>query len=147
MEITRPTFMEVNLNDFEYNVKQIQNKVGIGVKLMPVIKASGYGTYINQRLDVLNMFDIVAVACVDEGVYLRSIGYEKEIFVLNQPYESEIEKIIKNKIIVGVSSYSFAITSIPGDKIAAPTAVDKSTAIMATSIVNTVFFIFCIINQ
>jgi alanine racemase len=108
MEITRPTFMEVNLNDFEYNVKQIQNKVGIGVKLMPVIKASGYGTYINQRLDVLNMFDIVAVACVDEGVYLRSIGYEKEIFVLNQPYESEIEKIIKNKIIVGVSSYSFA---------------------------------------
>lgn len=108
MEITRPTFMEINLNDFEHNVKQIQNKVGIGVKLMPVIKANGYGTYINQRLDVLNMFDIVAVACVDEGVYLRSIGYEKEIFVLNQPYESEIEKIIENKIVVGISSYGFA---------------------------------------
>ena len=108
MEITRPTFMEINLNDFEHNVKQIQNKVGIGVKLMPVIKANGYGTYINQRLDVLNMFDIVALACVDEGVYLRSIGYEKEIFVLNQPYESEIEKIIENKIVVGISSYGFA---------------------------------------
>ena len=108
MEITRPTFMEVDLNNFEHNVKQIQNIVGIGVKLMPVIKASGYGTYINRRLDVLNMFDIVAVACVDEGVYLRKLGYEKEIFVLNQPYETEIEKIVEYNIVVGISSYGFA---------------------------------------
>ena len=75
---------------------------------MPVIKANGYGTYINQRLDVINQFEIVAVANVDEGVYLRQIGYEKEIFVLNQPYESEIEKIIDYNIVVGISSYEFA---------------------------------------
>ena len=35
-------------------------------------------------------------------------GYKKEIFVLNQPFESEIEKIIKYNIIVGISSYGFA---------------------------------------
>ena len=40
--------------------------------------------------------------------YLREIGYSKEIFVLNQPYESEIEKIIKYNIVVGISSYDFA---------------------------------------
>ena len=49
-------------------------------------------------------FDIVAVATVDEGVFIRELGYGKEIFVLNQPYESEIEKIIKYNIIVGISS-------------------------------------------
>lgn len=59
-------------------------------------------------MDIINQFDIVAVANVDEGVELRELGYEKEIFVLNQPYESEIEKIIKYNITVGISSYGFA---------------------------------------
>ena len=93
MEITKPACLEINLNNLQYNIEQIQKKVGEKVKLMPVIKANGYGTYINQRLDVLNQFDIVAVANVDEGVYIRKLGYNKEIFVLNQPYESEIEKL------------------------------------------------------
>lgn len=108
MEITRPAYLEINLNNLQYNIDQIQKKVGEDVKLMPVIKASGYGTYINRRLDVINQFDIVAVANVDEGVELRELGYAKEIFVLNQPYESEIEKIIKYNITVGISSYGFA---------------------------------------
>ena len=108
MEITRPAYLEVNLNNLEYNIEQIKKVIGTNVKLMPVIKANGYGTHINKRLDVLNKFDIVAVANVDEAVYLREIGYSKEIFVLNQPYESEIEKIIKYNIVVGISSYDFA---------------------------------------
>lgn len=108
MDITRPVCLEINLDNLKFNVKQIQNKVGKGVKIMPVIKANGYGTHINQRLDVLNLFDIVAVANVDEAVYIRKLGYQKEIFVLNQPYESEIEKIIKYHIVVGISSYGFA---------------------------------------
>ncbi|MBP3255413.1 MAG: alanine racemase [Clostridia bacterium] len=108
MEITRPAYLEIDLNNLEYNINKIQETVGKDVKLMPVIKANGYGTYINQRLEVLNKFDIVAVANVDEGVNLRNLGYEKEIFVLNQPYETEIEKIIKYNIVVGISSYEFA---------------------------------------
>ena len=108
MEITRPAWLEINLDNLQYNIDQIQNIVGKDVKLMPVIKANGYGTHINQRLDIINQFEIVAVANVDEAVFLRELGYEKEIFVLNQPYESEIDKIIKYKIIVGISSYGFA---------------------------------------
>lgn len=108
MDITRPAYMEVNLNNLNFNIEQIKNIVGKDIKLMPVIKANGYGTYINQRLDVLNKFDIVAVANVDEAVHVRETGYKKEIFVLNQPYETEIEKIIKYNIIVGISSLDFA---------------------------------------
>ena len=108
MDITRPTIMEIDLNALDYNINAIQNKIGPNVKLMPVIKANGYGTYINKRLDFLNKFDIVAVATVDEGVDLRNIGYEKEIFVLNQPYYEEITKIINYKLVVGISSYEFA---------------------------------------
>ena len=108
MDITRPVYMEVNLENFKYNVKQIQEYVGNDVKLMPVIKANGYGTYINKRLEILNLFDIVAVANVDEAVLLRDLGYNKEIFVLNQPFETEIKKIIEYNIVVGISSYDFA---------------------------------------
>ena len=108
MDITRPTIMEIDLNALNHNIDAIQKKVGPNVKLMPVIKANGYGTYINKRIDFLNKFDIVAVATVDEGVDLRNIGYEKEIFVLNQPYYDEITKIIDYKLVVGISSYEFA---------------------------------------
>ena len=106
MNVTRPTVMEVNIDNFLYNIDRIKEKCP-NSKIMPVIKANGYGTYINTRLDILNKFDIVAVATVDEGVDIRKLGYEKEIFVLNQPYETEIDKILKYNIVVGVSSYHF----------------------------------------
>lgn len=108
MDITRPAYLEIDLNNLQYNIDQIQQLVGKDVKLMPVIKASGYGTYINRRLDIINQFDIIAVANVDEAVEMRELGYEKEIFVLNQPFESEIDKIIKYNIVVGISAYGFA---------------------------------------
>ena len=107
MEITRPTKMIIDLNAFNYNVEQIKNIVGKDVKLMPAVKANGYGTYINKINFILNQFDILALAIVDEGVDLRKQGYEKEIFILNQPDKEEIEKIIKYNITIGVSDYSF----------------------------------------
>lgn len=106
--ITRPTIMEVDLNAFLNNIDKIKNFVNKDVKLMPVIKANAYGTYINTKLEILNEFDIVAIATVDEGVFIRKLGYEKEIFILNQPYCDEISKIIENDLIVGISSDSFA---------------------------------------
>lgn len=103
----RPSVLEVNLNNFTYNVEQIQNFVGKDIKIMPVVKANGYGSHINMRLDIMNRFDIVAVALVDEAVNLRKIGYKKDIFVLNQPYSDEIDLIIENNITIGLSDLSF----------------------------------------
>ena len=82
MEITRPTIMEIDLESFKH-------------------------TYINTQIDIIKEFDIVAVAIVDEGVQLRKLGYENEIFILNQPYPNEIEKIINYNLVPGVSSLQF----------------------------------------
>ena len=106
MEITRPTVMEVNVDNFLYNIERIKEKCP-NSKIMPVIKANAYGTHINERVDVLNHFDIVAVARVSEAIHLRSIGYKKEILILNQPYIKEIDDIIKYDLIVGLSNYEF----------------------------------------
>ena len=107
MEITRPTVMEIDLDAFKYNINKIKEYEGNNIKIMPVIKANAYGTHINTNIDVINEFDIVAVAIVDEGIVLRQLGYTKEIFILNQPYEAEIEKIVQNNLTIGVSSNSF----------------------------------------
>ncbi len=107
MENTRPTIMEVSLDNFKYNIEQIKKYVGKDKKIMPVIKANAYGTWINKVNEVVNDFDIVAVATVDEAIGLRDNGYKKEILILNQPYKDEIEKIIKNNISVGVCSKEF----------------------------------------
>ncbi len=108
MNITRPVVMEINLNNFEHNMSCIRERIGENVAIMPVIKANAYGTYLNKRLDILNEFEIVAVANVDEGIVIRNLGYQKQIFVLNQPFDTEIDKIIEYDIIVGISSYDFA---------------------------------------
>lgn len=107
MDITRPTVLEVDTRAFLENISNIKSSIPENVEIMPVIKANGYGTYINTRLDIINEFDIVAVATVDEGVFIRNLGYQKEIFILNQPDANEIQKIIENEITVGVSSKEF----------------------------------------
>ena len=78
----RTSRMEVSIANFKHNLEEIKRYVP-NKEIMPVIKANGYGTYINTRLDILNMFNIVAVAILDEAGYLRSIGYEKDIFIKN----------------------------------------------------------------
>lgn len=103
----RPTKMQINLENFEHNVKNIKSKLAKGTKLMPVIKANAYGTYLNTRLDQMNQFEIVAVAISDEGENLRKMGYNKEIFILNQPAVEEIEKIVANNLSVGICSTEF----------------------------------------
>ena len=107
MESKRPTVMEIDLNNFNYNVEQIKKYIGSNVNIMPVIKANAYGTWINKKLDILNNFDIVAVATVDEAIQIRNIGYEKEIFILNQPYKDEIKGIVDNNISIGICSKEF----------------------------------------
>ena len=101
----RPTIMEIDKKRFKDNINKIRKYVG--KEVLPVIKANGYGTYINKEIDIVNDFNIVGVAIVDEGIKLRELGYKKSILVLNQPDASEIDEIINNNITIGLSSKEF----------------------------------------
>ena len=103
----RQTVLEVSRQAFLKNIDVIREKVGQEVEIMPVVKASAYGTYLNKDISLMNKFNIVAVALVDEALELRKIGYKKDILVLNQPCIEEIEDIVSNNINVGVSSFEF----------------------------------------
>lgn len=103
----RNTVLEVSRKAFLNNYKTVLEHVGKNVLVMPVIKANCYGTYLNKDNILMNNFSIVAVSLVDEALQLRCDGYKNDIFVLNQPYINEIETIIDNNIIIGVSSSDF----------------------------------------
>ena len=96
----------VDLSAVKYNYNKIKEYVN-NKEVMPVIKAFGYGSFINTRVNFLNNFKIVGVALVEEGVFLRKLGYKNDIFILNQPFKSEVDLIIKYNLIVGVSSLEF----------------------------------------
>ena len=60
MEVTRPTVMEVDINAFKSNIEEIKKYIGNpDVNIMPVIKANGYGTWINRNLEVIKDFKFV----------------------------------------------------------------------------------------
>lgn len=103
----RVSYMEIDLMAFQHNIEQIKKYVGNDIKLIPVIKANAYGTYINKRIDCINLFDIVAVAIAEEGRTLRELGYKNEILILNQPDILDLDCIIENNLIVGLSNMHF----------------------------------------
>lgn len=103
----RNNVMEIDISAFRANIEEIKKKVNPKTIIMPVIKANAYGTYLNKRLDVINDFEIVAVANVYEAEEIRKIGFEKEIFVLNQPDISAIDDIVENDVVIGLSSTEF----------------------------------------
>lgn len=103
----RSSCMEIDLTSFKYNIKEIKNYVGEDIKIMPVIKANAYGTYINSQIQYMNSFDIVAVALVEEGRTLRELGYKNEILILNQPDILDLDCILLNKLTVGLSNIQF----------------------------------------
>ncbi len=103
----RNAVFEVDLKAFKDNLKNIQDFVGEDIILMPVIKASGYGTYINTKLEAYKDFKIVAVAMAEEANFIRNLGYKGDILILNQPDINDIDEIIKQNVISGVSEMSF----------------------------------------
>ena len=99
----------VDTNALKHNINEIRKQLDEGTNIIPVIKANAYGIGIEKMLEVVMELGItiVAVATVDEGIYLRQLGYDGEVFILNQPCISQIGKIAEYELTVGISSMLF----------------------------------------
>lgn len=106
----RESFLEVDLNAINYNIKEIKKMVGKDVEIMPVIKSDAYGLGAKELQEIINNnnINIVAVAILDEANQLKQYGYKQDIFILNEQSEEELEQIIENEYIVGVSRIEIA---------------------------------------
>src|SRR5215470_17795073 len=89
-----PTVLEVNLNAILDNFNYFRSLLKPNTKIICMVKANGYGigAYRLSRILQNNGADVLAVALVDEGIYLRKKGIHLPIIVMNT------EKYSLNKI-------------------------------------------------
>ena len=79
------TVLEINLNALTHNLKQYQQLLNPGVKIMAMVKAFSYGsgTFEIANLLQFHKVDYLAVAYTDEGVELRKAGITLPVMVMN----------------------------------------------------------------
>ena len=79
------TLLEINLNAITHNLNVYQQQIGMGVKIMCMVKAFSYGSGGFEIANLLQFHkvDYLAVAYVDEGVELRKAGITLPIMVMN----------------------------------------------------------------
>jgi alanine racemase/UDP-N-acetylmuramoyl-tripeptide--D-alanyl-D-alanine ligase len=97
----------INLAAIRSNIDQIRAKLSPNTRIMVMVKALGYGTDDIRIACFLRTcgVDILGVSYVDEGVGLRRMGVEQDIFSIHAA-ENEMKKAVHWNIEVGVSSAS-----------------------------------------
>ena len=109
-EKVHQTVLEINLNSITHNLKEYQQLLKPGVKLMVMVKAFSYGSggYEIANLLQFHKVDYLAVAYVDEGVELRRAGITLPILVLN-PEDATFDVMVQYNL--EPELFSFAILS------------------------------------
>ena len=107
----RAAWAEINITNLDFNIKQIKEKVGSGVKITGVVKADAYGHGSVRVATVLraNGIESFAVATLSEAVRLRKAGFLlEEIMVLSPIPEPYIDTIIEHRLSPVVCDYKNA---------------------------------------
>ena len=104
------TWIEVDLNAIEHNLKAIKSKVGSGTKILSIVKADAYGhgaVKASQTLEQ-NGTDMFGVAFPGEGIELRKNNITIPILILNPVLSEQIEEVIQHSLGVTVNSLDIA---------------------------------------
>ncbi len=104
------SWVEVNLDNFTANLREIQRLIGEGTDFMQTVKADAYG---HGAIEISQAAlragaGMLGVANADEGVQLRVSGIEAPIVILGPSILSEIPDIIKYSLSPSVSDAGFA---------------------------------------
>ena len=100
----------IDLDAICHNIREVKRVVGEGVKVMPVIKADGYGhgaVPIAKELNKIGV-DAFAVAILEEGITLRNNGIRQPILILGYTSEYQYSSLIQYEIEPTVFCYEMA---------------------------------------
>lgn len=95
----RPAWVEINLNNLDFNIKNIKAKIG-DREMIGVIKADAYGHGSVKVAEVLraNGCKTLAIATIHEAITLREAGATEEIILLGLAPDMYAEAIVKYDI-------------------------------------------------
>jgi len=102
-----PTWVEINLDAIAHNVKNIKKLIGEKKELMAVVKGNAYGHDILEiASEVLNNGATrLAVARLEEGIFLRKSGITVPILILGLTLKQQAELLVSYNITPTVSEY------------------------------------------
>ena len=103
-------YAAIDLDAICQNISEIKKIVGPDTKIMPVIKADGYGHGAVPVAKALNKIGVdgFAVAIIEEGIALRKQGITKPILILGYTSEYQYASLIQHEIEQTVFSYEMA---------------------------------------
>ncbi|KHE90502.1 MAG: alanine racemase [Candidatus Scalindua rubra] len=104
------TWIEVDLNAIEHNLKTIKGVVGSETKILAIVKADAYGhgaVKVSQTLEQ-NGTDMLGVAFSWEGIELRKNNINIPILILNPVLSEQIEDVVQHSLSVTVNSLDIA---------------------------------------
>ncbi|MFO7570742.1 MAG: alanine racemase [Smithellaceae bacterium] len=104
------SWVEVDLDHFSANLREIKRLIGKDVDFMQTVKADayGHGAVEISHAALREGARMLGVANADEGVQLRVSGIEAPIVILGPSTIAEIPEIIKYNLIPSVSDGVFA---------------------------------------
>ncbi|HET6461537.1 MAG TPA: alanine racemase [Syntrophales bacterium] len=104
------SWVEVDLDNFTRNWREMKRLVGPSVRILQVVKADAYGHGAIEISNVAlkNGAALLGIANADEGVQLRVSGIVAPILILSPSTGSEIDEIIKYNLMPSVSDINFA---------------------------------------
>lgn len=127
----RSAWVEINLSNLEYNIIQINSKVGKDKEVIGVIKADAYGHGAYEVAKVLrkNAVKIFAVATLQEAITLRDEGIDEDIIIMGLTPDIYAEAVADYDIMPVVCSYDNArafseVARIKGKTVRGLIAVD-----------------------
>lgn len=100
----------IDLDAICHNIEEVKRVIGPDVKVMPVIKADGYGHGAVPIAKALNEIgvDAFAVAIIEEGITLRKNGITQPIVILGYTSEYQYSSLIQYEIQPTVFCYEMA---------------------------------------
>lgn len=114
--LRRPAFerdrawIELDMAALEHNVRTLQGLLPESCRLMPAVKAEGYGhgaVLISRELNRLGV-KAFCVATVREGIQLRRAGIKGEILVLGYTHPRQFDLLRRYRLIQAVVDMNFA---------------------------------------
>jgi alanine racemase len=99
-----PTVAEVDLSAIRDNIRAIRARVGLHVRIMPAVKADGYGHgAVQTSLACLDGgADALCVANVEEAIALRDAGVSVPILILGCSTRAAVEPILEHEITAAI---------------------------------------------
>lgn len=105
----RPTYAEIDLDAIRANVRAIRERVGTNVKIMPAVKANGYGHGAIEvsRAALEAGADMLGVASVEEALELRDANINAPILILGCVPAEAVDEIVRHCITTTVCDLKF----------------------------------------